>query len=149
VATRTPGLILSATFYSSTAAFGRRLSQSGLSTEKPETVVNLTTIQTAHTAAFTVMLVGRLASLAVLTTIQYPEPEAGDPPKPYRRTVPDHVLCRAASPAAEHSRPRSPAVALPVTPHSAWTSSENPVRSPQRRRTPGIPVGPVAPQLER
>ena len=86
------GRILSATVYSSTAAFGRRVAETELSMEKPETGMNLTTIQTAHTADFAIMLAGRLTSLAVLTTVQYPELQAGDPPRPYRRTIPDHVL---------------------------------------------------------
>ena len=50
------------------------------------------TVQAAHTADFAIMLAGRFTSMAVLTTIQYPELAAGDPPRPYHRTVPDHVL---------------------------------------------------------
>jgi predicted dehydrogenase len=88
----TIGRVLSVTVYSSTAAFGRRIADSALSLEKPETGMNLTTIQTAHTADLAIMLAGRLTSLAALTTIQYPELEAGDPPKPFHRVVPDHVL---------------------------------------------------------
>jgi predicted dehydrogenase len=88
----TIGRVLSATVYSSTAAFGRRIADGALSLEKPETAMNLTTIQTAHTADFAIMLAGRLTSLAALTTIQYPELEAGDPPRPFHRVVPDHVL---------------------------------------------------------
>ncbi len=88
----TIGRVLSATARSPTAAFGRRVADNALSLEKPETGMNPTTIQTAHTADFAIMLAGRLTSLAALTTIQYPEPEAGDPPRPFHRVVPDHVL---------------------------------------------------------
>jgi predicted dehydrogenase len=88
----TIGRVLSATVYSSTAAFGRRVADSALYLEKPETGMNLTTIQTAHTTDLAIMLAGRLTSLAALATIQYPELEAGDPPRPFHRVVPDHVL---------------------------------------------------------
>jgi len=86
------GRVLSATVYSSTAGFGRKVAPGDLSMEKPETGMNLTTIHTAHTVDFAVRLAGRLTSLAALTTTQYPELEVGDPPKPYHRTIPDHVL---------------------------------------------------------
>jgi len=86
------GRVLSATVYSSTAGFGRKVAAGDLSMEKPETGMNLTTIHTAHTVDFAVRLAGRLTSLAALTTTQYPELEVGDPPKPYHRTIPDHVL---------------------------------------------------------
>ena len=88
----TIGRVLSATVYSSTAGFGRRVADSALYLEKPEAGMNLTTIQTAHTADLAIMLAGRLTSLAALATIQYPELEAGDPPRPFHRVVPDHVL---------------------------------------------------------
>lgn len=86
------GRVVSATIYSSTVAFGRTVDERNLYLEKPETGMNLTTIQMAHTADFAVMLAGRLASLAALTTTQYPELEVGEPPRPYHRTIPDHVL---------------------------------------------------------
>jgi len=86
------GRVISATVYSSTAGFGRKVADGDLYLEKPETGMNLTTIQTAHTVDFAIRLAGRLTSLAALTTTQYPDLEVGDPPKPYRRTIPDHVL---------------------------------------------------------
>lgn len=54
--------------------------------------MNLTTIQTAHTLDFAIQLAGQLTSLAVLTTIQYPELEVEDHRRPFRRTIPDHLL---------------------------------------------------------
>ena len=86
------GRVISATVYSSTAGFGRQVADGDLYLEQPETGMNLTTIQTAHTVDFAIRLAGRLTSLAALTTTQYPQLEVGDPPQPYRRTIPDHVL---------------------------------------------------------
>jgi predicted dehydrogenase len=86
------GRILSATVYSATAAFGRRVAEAGRYLEDPASAMNLSTIQTAHTLDFAIRLAGRLTSLAALTTIQYPDLEVGDPPAPGHRVVPDHVL---------------------------------------------------------
>lgn len=86
------GRVLSATVYSSTAGFGRKIAEGDLYLEQPETGMNLTTIQTAHTVDFAIRLAGELLSLAALRTTQYPELEVGSPPKAYRRTLPDHVL---------------------------------------------------------
>ncbi len=86
------GRVISATVYSSTAGFGRQVADGDLYLEKPETGMNLTTIQTAHTIDFAIRLAGRLTSLAALTTTQYPHLKVGDPPTSYRRTIPDHVL---------------------------------------------------------
>ena len=88
----TIGRVLSATVYSSCVGFGHKITESNVYLEKPETGMNLTTIQTAHTVDLAVLLVGQLTSLAALTTTQYPELEVGDRPRPYRRTLPDHVL---------------------------------------------------------
>ncbi len=86
------GRVLSASVYSSTAGFGRQVAEANLYLEKPESGMNLMTIQTAHTVDFATMLVGPLSSLAALTTIQYPELDVGEPPVSYRRTIADHVL---------------------------------------------------------
>lgn len=86
------GRVLSATVHSSTAGFGRRVAEGDLPLEEPETGMNLPTIQTAHTVDLAVRLAGRLTSLAALTTTQYPELAVGDPPRPYHRTIPDHLL---------------------------------------------------------
>ncbi len=86
------GRVLTATVYSSTAGFGRTLAEDALYLERPETAMNLPTIQTAHTIDFAIHLVGHLTSLAALTTIQYPELAVGDPPRSERRTIADHVL---------------------------------------------------------
>jgi predicted dehydrogenase len=86
------GRVLTTTIYSSTAGFGREVAEDALYLERPETAMNLTTIQTAHTIDFAVHLVGRLTSLAAMTTIQYPELAVGDLPCREGRTIPDHVL---------------------------------------------------------
>jgi len=86
------GRVISATVYSSTAGFGPKVADNALYLEKPESGMNLTTIQTAHTVDFAIRLAGPLISLAALATIQYPNLEVGDPPKPYHRTLADHVL---------------------------------------------------------
>jgi predicted dehydrogenase len=86
------GRVLTATVYSSTAGFGREVAEDALYLERPETAMNLLTIQTAHTIDFAVHLVGQLTSLAAMTTIQYPELAVGDPPRSEPRTIPDHIL---------------------------------------------------------
>lgn len=86
------GRVLTATIYSSTAGFGMQVSEGALYLERPETAMNLPTIQTAHTIDFAVYLVGHLTSLAAMTTIQYPKLAVGDPPRTERRTIADHVL---------------------------------------------------------
>lgn len=92
IAAGTIGRMLSATVYSSTAGFGRVVPENALYLEKPESGMNLATIQTAHTIDLAVAIAGPLTSLAALTTTQYPDLQVGDPPRPYRRTAPDHVL---------------------------------------------------------
>ena len=91
------GRVLSATVYSSTAGFGRKIPQASASLEQPDTGMNLTTIQTAHTADFAVRLLGSLTSLSALGTIQYPQVEVEESPEPLRRTIPDHVLVHGRS----------------------------------------------------
>jgi predicted dehydrogenase len=96
------GRILSATAYSTTAGFGRDVPFAGLYLEKPESAMNLVTIQTAHTLDFIVRVLGPLESLAALTTIQYPTVTVDGGPATRQRVLPDHVLvqARAASGAA-------------------------------------------------
>lgn len=92
VASGAIGRVVSATVFSSTAGFGRVVGDGELYLEEPETGMNLTTIQAAHTLDFALRLTGRLTSLSALTTTQFPVLEVGDPPRSYRRTLPDHVL---------------------------------------------------------
>lgn len=92
VASGAVGRMLSATVYSSTAGFGRAVGTNELYLEQPDTGMNLTTIQTAHTLDFAIRLAGRLNSVAALTTIQYPELKVDDHQQPYRRIIPDHLL---------------------------------------------------------
>ncbi|MDQ2739793.1 MAG: Gfo/Idh/MocA family oxidoreductase [Actinomycetota bacterium] len=86
------GRVIRATVYSSTMGWGRQVPEEELYLEKPESGMNLTTIQTAHTVDFAIRLAGRLVSLAALTTVQYPELEVGAQKSPFHRVVADHVL---------------------------------------------------------
>ncbi len=86
------GRILYATVLSTTAGFGPVVPEAAKYLEDPDTGMNLTTIQTAHTIDFALQLTGPLASLSALTTIQYPDLKVGDTASPLRRTVADHVL---------------------------------------------------------
>lgn len=86
------GRVLHATAYSTTAGFGPTVAESELYLEDPATGMNLTTIQTAHTLDLAVLLAGPLTSVAARTTTQFPELEVGDPPRPGRRSVADHVV---------------------------------------------------------
>ena len=92
VAAGTIGRVITATVYSSTMGFGRVVAEGEWYLEKPETGMNLQTIQTAHTLDFALRLTGPLTGLAALTTIQYPQLAVGDPARTERRTIPDHVL---------------------------------------------------------
>ena len=91
------GRILSVTVHSSTAGFGRVVSEGELYLERPETGMNLTTIQTAHTLDLAGLLAGPLESLSALTTIQYPTLAVGQPARSYERTIADHVLVHGRS----------------------------------------------------
>ena len=86
------GRVLRATVYSSTMGWGRRVPEEELYLEKPASATNLTTVQTAHTVDFSIRIVGRLVSLAALTTVQYPQLEVGPERSPFHRVVADHVL---------------------------------------------------------
>ena len=86
------GRVLSATVYSSTAGFGRTVPDGALYLEKPETGMNLLTIQAAHTVDLALRVAGQLISLAALTTTQYPDLAVGAAARPYHRVIPDHLL---------------------------------------------------------
>jgi predicted dehydrogenase len=86
------GRVIRATVYSTTAGWGRQVPELEAYLEKPESGMNLTTIQTAHTVDFAIRLAGRLNSLSALTTLQYPEVEIGAEKARLRRVVADHVL---------------------------------------------------------
>jgi predicted dehydrogenase len=86
------GRILSASVLSTTAGFGRKITEAARSLEDPAVGMNLTTIQAAHTIDFALRLTGPLTSLSALTTVQYPDLTVGDDEIPLHRTVPDHLL---------------------------------------------------------
>jgi predicted dehydrogenase len=89
------GCPLSARVYSSTAAFGNQTQAAGSYTERPENGVTLVTIQGAHTLDLAIAVLGGLADITAMTTIQYPEIQVGDNATPQARVTPDHVLVQA------------------------------------------------------
>lgn len=88
------GRVLTATVLSTTAGFGRTIPSAARYLEDPSAGMNLTTIQTAHTIDFALLLAGGLTSLSALTTIQYPELEIQGRDETLQRTVADHVLAQ-------------------------------------------------------
>jgi predicted dehydrogenase len=85
------GRVLSVSAYATTAGFGQIVPENALYLELPETAMNLSTIQAAHTLDLALWVAGELESLSSLTTIQYPTLAAGEPPRAVARSLPDHV----------------------------------------------------------
>lgn len=92
LAERALGRVLYATACSTTAGFGPCISQDELYLEDPESGMNLTTIQAAHTVDLAGLLAGRPTSLAALATVQYPRLQVGPGRQPHVRTVADHLV---------------------------------------------------------
>ncbi len=90
----TLGRVRMARVFSSTAAFGPTIDASGVPLEDPDTGMNLTTIQGAHTLDLVSALAGPFISMTVLRTIQFPT-VAVVGSDPIHRTLPDHVLVQA------------------------------------------------------
>ena len=76
---------------SPTIGFGPRTLPAEAYTERPETGVNLVTIQGAHTLDLVIALLGPLVALSALATTQYPMIRVGDAAPQQRRTH-DHIL---------------------------------------------------------
>lgn len=93
--TGTLGRVVDATVYSSTAAFGAVIPAGGVYLEKPETAMNLVTIQASHTMDFAAAMVGGLDSLSALTTVRYPQVAVAKEDRTVERTIADHVLVSA------------------------------------------------------
>ena len=89
------GRVLSAHVYSSTAGFGPVVPAPYLYLEDPENGVNMVTIQGAHTMDAALFVLGAIADLSALNTIQYPEIEAGDDHEKRTRVTFDHMLVQA------------------------------------------------------
>ncbi len=89
------GRLLTASIYSSTAAFGPIVPARYLYLEEPKNGVNMVTIQGAHTIDFAIAVLGGLADVAASNTRQYPEIEAGDDRRRQPRTTFDHMLVQA------------------------------------------------------
>lgn len=89
------GRVLSARIYSSTMAFGPKVEGALAFAEDPASGVSLVTIQGAHTLDSAIAVLGPIADLTALTTIQYPEVEVGDNARRQRRSTPDHLLVQA------------------------------------------------------
>lgn len=86
------GRVVDATVYSSTAAFGAEIAAGAAYLEKPETAMNLMSIQAAHTMDLAVALVGGLDSLLALTTVRYPRVAVSEQDRTVERIIPDHLL---------------------------------------------------------
>lgn len=86
------GRLLGVSVLSTTAGWRPSISAAAASLENAATGMNLLTIQHAHSLDLVTQLVGPIVSLAALTSVQYPEPEVGDPPRRQRRVVADHIL---------------------------------------------------------
>jgi len=86
--------VVDATVYSSTAAFGDVVAAGDVYLEKPETAMNLVTIQASHTMDPAAALVGGLDSLFALATVRYPEVAVAgeDPPS----NAPAPTTCSSA-----------------------------------------------------
>jgi len=107
------GRPLSARVYSTTMGFGPKTIPAEAYTEKPETGVNVVTIQSAHTIDLVIALLGGFSDLTALLTRQYPQIQIGDG-QPQARTTYDHVLVQGrllngASAAVEVAGGRPPA----------------------------------------
>jgi predicted dehydrogenase len=90
------GRVLSARVLSTTVAFGSRVEEAMAFGEDAGNGVTLITIQGAHTLDFAIAVLGDLADLSALTTIQFPEVEIGEPARKQKRSVPDHLLTQSA-----------------------------------------------------
>ena len=91
----TIGTVLSARVISSTIAFGKTTGAPMAFSEDPANGVTLVTIQGAHTVDAAIAVLGGLDCASALTSTQYPHIEVGDPPTPYQRITPDHLLVQA------------------------------------------------------
>ena len=91
------GRPLSARVFSTTVAFGPQVEAAMAFAEDAENGVTLVTIQGAHTVDFAIALLGPLADLSALTTIQYSNIQVGEPPASQVRSTPDHLLVLARS----------------------------------------------------
>ena len=76
-------------------AFGPKVEGALAFAEDPASGVSLVTIQGAHTLDSAIAVLGPIADLTALTTIQYPEVEVGDNARRQRRSTPDHLLVQA------------------------------------------------------
>lgn len=89
------GRVVDATVYSATAAFGAVIAAGDVYLEKPETAMNLVTIQASHTMDLAAVMVGGLDSLSALTTVRYPQVAVAGQDRTVERTLADHVLVNA------------------------------------------------------
>ncbi len=92
VASGSLGRLLSVSALSTTAGFGPQVPDPFVYLEDPASFANLVTIQGAHTIDLVEALGGGLASLAALTSRQFPEVLMGEAREPHRRDTFDHLL---------------------------------------------------------
>jgi predicted dehydrogenase len=89
------GRPLSARVLSTTVAFGPKVEAAMAFAEDAQNGVTLVTVQGAHTIDFAIAVLGPWAELIAMTTTQFPNVQAGDPPIKQRRPTPDHLLIHA------------------------------------------------------
>lgn len=86
------GRLLNVRTLSTTAGFGPDVPQQFGYLEDPASFANMVTIQGAHTLDLLIALGGPLASMAALTSRQFPRIRVGDPSETRERVTFDHLL---------------------------------------------------------
>jgi predicted dehydrogenase len=93
VASGAIGRVLSARLYSGTAAFSPKVAAADAYLENAENGATLLSIHGGHAIDLAIAVLGSLANVTALTTIQYPQIEVGDSTQV--RSIPDHLLVEA------------------------------------------------------
>jgi predicted dehydrogenase len=93
VASGAIGRVLSARLYSGTAAFGLKVAAADAYLEDTENGATLASIHGGHALDLAIAVLGSLADVTALTTIQYPQTEVNDSTQV--RSIPDHLLVEA------------------------------------------------------
>lgn len=89
------GRVLSARLYAATVAFGPKWGAADAYLDDPANGATLVSIHGGHPLDLACMVLGPLAEMSALTSIQYPEIEVGDDAKRQPRVIPDHLLVQA------------------------------------------------------
>jgi predicted dehydrogenase len=90
VASGAIGRVLSAGLYSGTGAFSQKVAAADSYTENAANGATLVSIHGGHALDLAIAVLGSLANVTALTTIQYPQIEVDDSTQ--TRSIPDHLL---------------------------------------------------------